>query len=45
MIVGSNNNLPNIVNIVANSIGPIVEIGGNQKEIDFQRVDVLQDYS
>ncbi len=43
--MGCNNNLPYIVNIVAMSIGPIVEIGGNLKELDFGAVEVLNDYS
>jgi len=35
VIIGSNNNLPHIINIVASSIGPIVDVGGNLKELDF----------
>lgn len=42
-IVGSNNGLPHVLNIVATSIGPIVEVGS--KELDFKDVNVLQDYS
>lgn len=46
VIVGSNNNLPHIVNIVASSIGPIVEVSNNTtKELDFGAVEVLRDYS
>lgn len=45
VIVGSNNNLPHLVNIVASSIGPIVDVGGSLKELDFGQVDVLKDYS
>lgn len=41
-IVGSNNGLPHVINIVACSIGPIVEVG--TKELDFKEVDVLTDY-
>lgn len=40
-IVGQNNEQPHILNIVANSIGPQVEVG--QKEIDFNVVDVLSE--
>lgn len=32
-IVGSNNGLPHVINIVASSIGPIVEVG--TKDLDF----------
>ena len=35
IIVGSNNNLPHFINIVASSIGPIVEVTGAIKELDF----------
>lgn len=43
-IVGANNDMPYIINIVANSIGPIVEVTGpNAKEVDFGTVDVLKD--
>ena len=42
-IVGSNNGLPHVINIVASSIGPIVEVG--MKDLDFGKVDVLKDYS
>lgn len=36
--------MPYIINIVANSIGPIVEVTGpNAKEVDFGTVDVLKD--
>lgn len=42
VIVGSNNNLPYLINIVACSIGPIVEVSNNpQKELDFGPVNVL----
>ena len=39
----SNTNMTQIVKLVANSIGPIVEV--SEKEIDFGQVDVLKDYS
>ena len=42
-IVGSNNGLPHVVNIVAKSIGPIVDV--NVKELDFGNVEVLKDFS
>ena len=43
-IVGANNGLPYVINIVANSIGPRVEVIGD-KEIDFGQCEVLKDYS
>ena len=42
-IVGSNNGLPHVINIVASSIGPIVEVG--TKDLDFGAVEDLKDYS
>jgi hydrocephalus-inducing protein len=42
-IVGSNNGLPHVINIIASSTGPKVEVG--VKELDFRDVNVLQDYS
>lgn len=44
-IVGANNGLPYVINIVANSIGPRVEVVGGVKEIDFGTMEVLKDYS
>ena len=44
-IVGANNGLPHVINIVANSIGPRVEVLNNIKEIDFGTMDVLTEYS
>jgi hydrocephalus-inducing protein len=41
-IVGNTHNNPHIINIMANSIGPIVEVG--VKQLDFGNVNVLQDY-
>lgn len=38
-IVGSNNGLAHVINIVASSIGPIVEVA--TKEVDFGGVNVL----
>jgi len=40
-IVGNQNNNPHTINIMANSIGPIVEV--TEKELDFQTVSVLKD--
>jgi len=42
MIVG-NSNLPFVINIIANSKGPIVEIV--EKELDFGSVEVLKDWT
>lgn len=41
-IVGNQNNNPHTINIMANSIGPIVEVA--VKELDFGNVTVLKDY-
>ena len=38
-IIGSNNGLPHVINIVASSTGPKVEVG--TKELDFKDVNVL----
>ncbi len=38
LIVGTQNNSPQTINIVANSIGPIVKVGVS--ELDFGSVDV-----
>lgn len=43
--MGANNGNPYIINIIANSIGPKVEVLDNKKEVDFKVVDVLEDYS
>lgn len=37
--------MPYIINIIANSIGPKVEVENGLKELDFGTVDVLTDYS
>jgi hydrocephalus-inducing protein len=38
-IIGSNNGLPHILNIIAFSTGPKVDVGS--KEVDFKDVNVL----
>ena len=43
-ITGCNSGQPYIINILAISIGPIVEIGNGIKDIDFGPVSVLKDY-
>ncbi|EGR28756.1 hypothetical protein IMG5_169530, partial [Ichthyophthirius multifiliis] len=45
VIIGSNNNLPQIINIIAQSVGPKVLVGEQLREIDFGNVQVLQEYS
>ena len=45
LIVGANNGLPQVLNIVANSVGPRVEVCDGVREIDFKDVQVLRDYS
>jgi hydrocephalus-inducing protein len=45
LIVGANNGLPQVLNIIANSVGPRVEVCDGVREIDFRDVQVLRDYS
>lgn len=45
LIVGANNSMPYVINIIANSVGPRVEVCDNVKEIDFKDVQVLKDYT
>ena len=44
-IIGSNNGLPHVLNILASSIGPIVEVSNGIKELDFGNVKVLTEES
>jgi hydrocephalus-inducing protein len=44
-IVGSNNNQPHVINIIAQSKGPDVSFAEGNKELDFGQVEVLKDYS